>query len=196
MPERIPNATPDAALEGLLDRVAGGDEQAMTALYERERSKILRLFLRLGRCEHLAADLLQGTFLSLWRYRRAVRRRRSGPAYLYKIALNEWRRTAAREKRAREGWAVASDEKRTAESSAAEPPERAIVAEEERAAVRREIERLPDEQREVFVLHRFEELSCREIAEATGESVKTIESRLRLALLKLTRQLEVRKDLR
>ena len=61
---------------------------------------------------------------------------------------------------------------------------------ERRREVWRAIDALPEPQRQAFILHRFEELSCREIAAVTGEPVKTVESRLRLALAKLTGMLK------
>ena len=56
-------------LSGLLCRLAGNDRGAMQELFDRERSSLFRYFVRLGRCEALAEDLLQNTFMSLWRYR-------------------------------------------------------------------------------------------------------------------------------
>jgi RNA polymerase sigma factor (sigma-70 family) len=48
---------------------------------------------------------------------------------------------------------------------------------------------LPDDQREVFVLHEFEGRSFKEIAELTGEPINTLLSRKRYAVLFLREQL-------
>jgi RNA polymerase sigma factor (sigma-70 family) len=51
------------------------------------------------------------------------------------------------------------------------------------------LEDLPDNQREVFVMHEFEGKSFKEIAELTGEPVNTLLSRKRYAVLFLREQL-------
>lgn len=52
------------------------------------------------------------------------------------------------------------------------------------------LEDLPDEQREVFVMHELEGKSFREIAELTGESINTLLSRKRYAVLYLREALQ------
>jgi len=51
------------------------------------------------------------------------------------------------------------------------------------------LEELPDEQREVFVLHEFEDRSFKEISEITGEKINTLISRKRYAILYLRENL-------
>ena len=51
------------------------------------------------------------------------------------------------------------------------------------------LEELPENQREVFVLHEFEGRSFKEIAELTGEPINTLLSRKRYAVLFLREQL-------
>jgi RNA polymerase sigma factor (sigma-70 family) len=52
------------------------------------------------------------------------------------------------------------------------------------------LEVLPDEQREVFVWHELEGRSFKEIAETTGESINTLLSRKRYAVLALRKRLQ------
>jgi len=49
---------------------------------------------------------------------------------------------------------------------------------------------LPEKQREVFVLNELEDLTLQEIADKTGESIKTIISRKRYAVAQLREQLQ------
>ncbi len=49
---------------------------------------------------------------------------------------------------------------------------------------------LPEKQREVFVLNELEEMTLQEIADKTGESIKTIISRKRYAVAQLRKRLE------
>ena len=51
------------------------------------------------------------------------------------------------------------------------------------------IDELPEKQREVFVMHEIEDKSFKEISELTGESVNTLLSRKRYAVLYLRKRL-------
>ena len=51
------------------------------------------------------------------------------------------------------------------------------------------LERLPEAQREVFVLNEFEDLSFKEISAITGEGINTLLSRKRYAVTYLREQL-------
>lgn len=62
---------------------------------------------------------------------------------------------------------------------------RSVVWEELSAA----LEDLPEQQREVFVMHELEGRSFREISEVTGESINTLLSRKRYAVLYLRERL-------
>ncbi len=52
------------------------------------------------------------------------------------------------------------------------------------------VEELPEEQREVFVAHEFEECSFKQMAAETGVSVNTLLSRKRYAVLRLRERLQ------
>ena len=49
---------------------------------------------------------------------------------------------------------------------------------------------LPDEQRDVFVMHEFEDKSFNEIAEITGAPLNTLLSRKRYAVMHLRKRLQ------
>lgn len=56
-------------------------------------------------------------------------------------------------------------------------------------AIMEALNELPEEQKNVFVWHEFDDMSFREIAEMTGESINTLLSRKRYAILHLRRTL-------
>jgi RNA polymerase sigma-70 factor (ECF subfamily) len=72
----------------------------------------------------------------------------------------------------------------TASSGRAEPSQAADCL-EQRRIVTCALAQLPQEQRQVVVLHVLSSLRFREIAQQTGESVNTIQSRYRYGLAKL-----------
>ena len=178
----------EVILAALLQRIAVGDRRAMQALFESEREALFAFFRRLsGSCTE-AEDLLQGTFLDLWRYRRAMRGVERATPYLYRVALNHWRRSRSREQRMHETYEHLARTRRIhVEPTTLDSLERAEL----RHRIWKAVEDLPLPQRETFLLHRLHDLSCRDIAEATGDSVKTVESRLRLAVQKLAERLRL-----
>lgn len=52
------------------------------------------------------------------------------------------------------------------------------------------LDTLPAEQREVFIMHEFDDMSFKQISEVTGEQVNTLLSRKRYAVLSLRKLLE------
>lgn len=56
--------------------------------------------------------------------------------------------------------------------------------------IERCLERLPEKQRDVFIMNEFEELSFKEISEITGEGINTLLSRKRYAVTYLREQLK------
>ena len=181
----------EQSLGGLLGRIGQGDHDAMQELFQQERSSLMRLFVGLCGCSSSSEDLVQGTFIALWKYRSNYRGG-SASSYLYRVAVNQWRRASARERRAKDALKDYGPERVARQVTEGDDP---VEREETRAAVWRAIEELPEAQRETFVLHRFEGMSCPQIAETIDKSVKTVESRLRLALEKLTEKLQKRERL-
>jgi RNA polymerase sigma-70 factor (ECF subfamily) len=59
-----------------------------------------------------------------------------------------------------------------------------------RADVRKLIEKLPDDQREVLVMRHYEDLSFKEIAEISNISINTALGRMRYALINLRKLIE------
>jgi RNA polymerase sigma-70 factor (family 1) len=70
-------------------------------------------------------------------------------------------------------------------STHVESPEFVMVSKELKLQLEQAIQNLPEKQRVVFLLNRFENQSYREIAEALDISVKAVEKRMHLALLSL-----------
>lgn len=66
--------------------------------------------------------------------------------------------------------------------STAESPEFLLEENELKSQLERCISQLPEKQREVFLMNRFDQLSYSEIASLLGLSVKAVEKRMHLAL--------------
>jgi RNA polymerase sigma-70 factor, ECF subfamily len=119
----------------------------------------------------LAEDLLADTFERVLRARRPLdRRRASERTWLYTIALNLLRDGARRDAAEARAMARAVDARQTA----AAPHEEVA----DRDAVRRAMEQLTPQEREVVALRFGADLPVKEIAEVLGEPVTTVEGRL------------------
>ena len=158
----------------------------MQELFLLERSSVHGLFLGLTHCAALSDDLVQATFLNLWRYRAGFQGRGSAAGYLYRIAINQWRAVRSKDVRRRDAWRdLVLDWSEADDVDAGS----SLESHETVTRIHQAIEALPSEQREVFLLHRAQGMSCPAIAEVTDTNLKTVESRLRLAIKKLVDRL-------
>lgn len=158
----------------------------LCAVFERERDGLFRFLWRLTGDASDADDLLQDTFLTAWRKPELFRDRENLPAYLrrtaYRLFLND------REKLLRRAALAPPPVEALAESASASVAEQE-AREHLRARVRRAIDRLPAGTREVFLLFRFEGLTCAEIARACDLTVDAVEGRIERATKLLAAQL-------
>ena len=176
--------------EQIVERALTGDADAFGEIVRRWERRIFALaFGMLGR-EEDARDATQETFLAAFRNLRGFRGDARVSSWLHRIAVNQCI-TRQRRLKVRKEWALQDEEERQA-ASFATPLELspAWVAEgrESCEAVRRAVNSLPLELRQVVVMKEFEELTFREISEALDVPLSTVKSRLYTAL----RQLEMR----
>ncbi len=68
--------------------------------------------------------------------------------------------------------------------------EKAIIKDQVESDVRRLIEELPDDQKEVLIMRMYKEMSFKEISEQTGVSINTALGRMRYALINLRKVIE------
>lgn len=163
-------------------RGVSNSDQDFRRLFEREQAGLHRFLFRLTRNASDADDLLQETFLTVWRKREQFEGRGSAEGWLRRTAFRLYLNSRTRTDR-RADLAPRGDEL-TTESPAESGLERRESVEFLVAKVLEAVRTLPDGAREAFVLFRCEGLSCSEIAEITGTPLKTVETRL----LRATRQ--------
>jgi len=179
--------TSDPADETLMHAFAQGDTAAFEPLFERHRRSLFTFLLHQCRSRAAAEDLFQDVFLRLVRARRSWTPSGRFRSWLYAIARNALvdarRRDAVR---ASEDAEAGTDPLPTGRTE--DPAERAS-ARELGQRVAAALERLPAEQREVFLLRERAGLEFAAIAELTGEKLATVKSRMRYALAGLRRLL-------
>src|SRR5829696_214133 len=178
--------------EIIVERALTGDADAFGELVRRWERRIFALaYGMLGR-EEDARDATQETFLAAFRNLRGFRGEAKVSSWLHRIAVNQCisrqRRTKVRSESALE------DEQENAACSFAAPfsqsPAHVAEDRQETLAVRRAINSLPIDLRQVVVMKEFEELTFREIADALDLPLSTVKSRLYTALKQLQLRLQ------
>ena len=178
--------------EIIVERALTGDAEAFGELVRRWERRIFALtYGMLGR-EEDARDATQETFLAAFRNLRGFRGEAKVSSWLHRIAVNQ---CITRQRRARvRSESALDDEQETNAGSFTMPlsqsPAHVAEGRQETAAVRRAINSLPVELRQVVVMKEFEELTFREIADALDLPLSTIKSRLYTALKQLQMRLQ------
>lgn len=178
----------DADLEALR-RTAAGDAEAFAPLVERHQERLVRLCARMLGDPDEARDAAQEVFLKAYRSAGSYRPRGQVYTWLYRIAVNHCLNRLRRRKVVRFlqlGGAGGEDEPALPEPTDEAPGALdTLVARQRWGGVQRAIAALPEGQRTVLVLVKFEGLSYRETAEVLGVSVGAVESRLVRAMRRL-----------
>ena len=174
----------------LLRLATAGDDEAFRTLVDRHHRKLLAVCGRLLGDREEAQDVVQETFLQVYRKAESLRPGTRVGGWLYRVAVN------GSLKRLRRRGVVRFLSLTPAPGGSSEPtlpdasdptprPDRRLEARERWLRTRRQIDALPPRQRVVLVLARFEGLSMRQVAETLGISERAAEGRLARALAKL-----------
>ena len=179
-----------------LERMALEQDQRISEVVKRERSRLRNFIRRRVPDSRDAEDILQDVFYELVEANRLLMPIGHVTGWLFRVARN--RITDLFRKTKTDSVSDAEIEDQDGEllrvedllpSPDAGPDAlyaRAVLLEELELA----LEELSDEQREVFVAHELEGLSFKEIAAETGVSVNTLLSRKRYAVLHLRERLQ------
>ena len=177
----------------ILRAIAGGDEQALSALYDRYRLILFGLILRILHNQPEAEDVVQEVFLQVWRKASDFDEARGRPfTWLVTLArsraIDRLRALGSRERTAIEAARDVTDNISDAADDA--------VKAEQGETVRRALAELPEEQRRTLVLAYFEGLTQSEIAARLNSPLGTVKTRMRSGMIKLRELLGERvKDL-
>ena len=172
LPAAMPLAPEDAAL---VRDLAGGDLEALGALFERFEPNVRRYLLRVGVTESDVDDLVQATFLEIVRAAP-----RFDPGYpvrtwifgITTIMVRRHRRSVSRAAARLVTWAG------LARAEAAPSPDDVYEGDEALRRFAKAFARLSRKKREVFALVTIEGLSGEEAAHALGIPVNTVWTRL------------------
>lgn len=175
--------------EDLMELFQAGTIQAFNILVERYSERLTHyLFGFLGdvrRCE----DLLQDTFLRVYRNRHSYQRIAKFSTWLYTIAGN-LARSEYRKRKRRRMYSIQSINRENEEYEIALPddsntPDRYTESQLQEGYIQHALKRIPASFREVVVLRDVQQLAYEEIAEITGLPMGTVKSRINRGRTKL-----------
>ncbi|HEY0377095.1 MAG TPA: sigma-70 family RNA polymerase sigma factor [Pyrinomonadaceae bacterium] len=177
--------------EQIVERALTGDAEAFGEIVRRWERRIFALAYGMLNSPEDARDATQETFLSAFRNLRGFRGEAKVSSWLHRIAVNQ---CITRQRRAKVRKESALEDEAEAGAAAIDTapatssPARAAESRQRTELVRRAVQTLPAELRQVVVMKEFEELTFQEIAEALDLPLSTVKSRLYTAL----RQLQMR----
>ena len=178
--------------EIIVERALTGDAEAFGEIVRRWERRIFALTYGILGREEDARDATQETFLAAFRNLRGFRGEARVSSWLHRIAVNQ---CISRQRRSKvRSESALDDEEDKHAGSFATPlhhsPAFVVEGRQETLAVRRAINSLPMELRQVVVMKEFEELTFREIADVLDLPLSTVKSRLYTALKQLQLRLQ------
>jgi RNA polymerase sigma factor (sigma-70 family) len=166
----------------LVTRCREGSSDALRRIYEKYRDSLLILAIALSHDVSLAEDAVHDVFVTFAQNIASFRLTGSLKAYLAKCVANRVRDLM----RARQSHARDFNSRQTCSIGVdLDEPGRLITCNEELRLLSSALAELPDEQREVIVLHIHGQMRFRIIAKSLGISVNTVKGRYRYGIRKL-----------
>lgn len=178
---------PDAELMALLDRVGRRDEAALRQLYDRCAGKLYGLALRVVRVPEWAEDVLQESFLTIWRAAGDYRASLSPPMAWMGLIVRSRALDLLRRRGAERVAQTREFDEALAETLASDEPDPMDTADagEQAWALHQCLQQLEARQREVVSLAYLRDLSHSELAEQLKLPLGTVKTWIRRALDKL-----------
>ena len=174
----------------LIDRTLSGDGNAYGAIVERFQRKIYRVAYAIVRDEVEADTVTQDTFVQAYTHLARFQGRSELETWLTRIAINRSRDALRR----RKFLSLFTRDEENGETMI-EPvddrpdPERQILSVQLRAAIQRAERGLSSQQKVIFRLRHYENLSLEEIADHLGLRPGTVRAHLFRAIHKVRREL-------
>ena len=173
----------------LVEMTQAGENRAFDELVRRYRDRVYRLAIKILRHEEDAAEALQDAFLSAYRGLPNFKRESRFSTWLYRIATNA---SLMKLRRRREGH-VSYEQSQNPDGEGeplaipdwSQQPLEDVLDAETRDVLGREVDLLPANEKEVFVLRDIMEQSNADVAEELGLTVAAVKSRLHRARLHL-----------
>lgn len=168
-----------------------GDESALAELIARHKDKIFTSIVLLVKDQYLAEDIFQDTFIKIIDTVRAGRYTEKGKflpwavRIAHNLCVDHFRRIK------RTPMVRTSENKDIFNILSFSDPcvEECIMMRQSHEKVKKMLDLLPEEQREVIILRHYAEMSFKEIADLTHVSINTALGRMRYGLINLRKMM-------
>jgi RNA polymerase sigma-70 factor (ECF subfamily) len=177
-------------------RVKAGDDSAFDYLVQKYRRPMISFMFRMAHNSAAAEDLAQEVFLRVYRSRQNYEASAKFTTWLYRIATNLAVNHARDTRHDRPENTVSLDEPDDQSGHTLDLPdktpgaEETIVRRERVAAIRQRVQALPERQRIAVVMHKYQQMEYRQIAEVLKLSESATKSLLFRAYETLREQLK------
>jgi RNA polymerase sigma-70 factor (ECF subfamily) len=171
--------------EELMLRYGAGDVAAFEVLYRRNKGPLYRYIIRLLGTGNTAEELFQEVWANVVKARTNYTPTAKFKTYLFHIAHNKVMNHFRRQHTSAVAQVGEDDPQEDCALHSDQEPDQMVHRQSSMIRLFEVLDKLPDTQREVFVLREESGLSLQEIAEATGVTLEAAKSRLRYALSKL-----------
>jgi RNA polymerase sigma factor (sigma-70 family) len=185
--ERLPKITDEQLLEDFMS----GSRESLNTLIKRHKGAVQAYILRTTRNKDVTEDIFQDTFIKVVHNLEIKRYRENGKflPWVMRISHNliiDYYRANKRPH-------VLSDDYDydilANHAFLADNREEAIIDDQTKKALRKRVEQLPKEQRDIVQMRYFWGLSYKEIAQQTDVSINTSLGRMRYALINLRKMM-------
>ncbi|RAJ16234.1 RNA polymerase sigma factor [Olleya aquimaris] len=176
----------------LVSNYIKGDEAALEVLITRHKQRIYSFIYSKVYDRDVTEDVFQDTFIKVIRTLKRGKYNEEGKflpwvmRIAHNLVIDHFRKNKRMPKFDNSGefniFSVISDSSLNAE--------RTMVKEQVEADVRRLIEELPEDQKEVLMMRMYNDMSFKEISERTGVSINTALGRMRYALINMRKVIE------
>ncbi|ARV08602.1 RNA polymerase subunit sigma-24 [Winogradskyella sp. PC-19] len=176
----------------LVKNYINGDEGALSILINRHKQKIYSFIYSKVFDRDITEDVFQDTFIKVIRTLKRGKYNEEGKflpwvmRIAHNLVIDHFRRNKRMPKFDNSGefsiFSVLSDSSLNAEKT--------LIKDQVESDVRRIIEELPEDQKQVLVMRMYQDMSFKEISERTGVSINTALGRMRYALINLRKVIE------
>lgn len=178
--------------EELIERFQKGDLYAFDLIVKRYKEQLLNFVYRFVGNQEEAEDIVQETFLRVYRKRKAYKRIAKFSTWIYTIAGN-LSRTELRRRKRRKLFSVTDmgyEDRDYEISDEGYNPESQVEGKIQEEIIQKEINNLSPKFREVIILRDVQELSYEEISKIIKVPIGTVKSRVNRGRLKLQSRLK------
>ena len=176
----------------LVSNYIRGDESALEVLVTRHKQRIYSFIYSKVFDRDISEDIFQDTFIKVIKTLKRGKYNEEGKflpwvmRIAHNLVIDHFRKNSRMPKFDNSGdfniFTVISDNSLNAEKS--------IIKGQVEADVRRLIDELPEDQKEVLIMRMYKDMSFKEISERTGVSINTALGRMRYALINMRKVIE------